>query len=65
MTTKSTVESTWVEDIAQFLYHLDPDTRKITMRHEKIELKIITNSVSSSLTKLAWILTCLNNNLLE
>ena len=30
MTTKSKVESTWAEDKGQFLYHLDPNTRKIT-----------------------------------
>ena len=28
MTTKSKVESVWAEDIGQFLYHLDLDTRK-------------------------------------
>ena len=37
------------EDIGQFLYHLDPDTRKITRGIEKINLKII-NSDPSSLT---------------
>ena len=30
MTTKSMVESAWAEDIGQFLYHVDHDTRKIT-----------------------------------
>ena len=45
MTTKSMLESTWAEDMGQFLYHLDSDI-------EKIKLKII-NSVPSSLTKLA------------
>ena len=29
MTTKSMVESTWAEDMEQFLYHQDPDSRKI------------------------------------
>ena len=46
------VESTWAEDMRQFLDQLDPDTRKITRRLEKIKLKII-NSVPLSLTKLA------------
>ena len=41
MTTKSIVESAWVEDMGQFLYHLDPDTRKITRKLEKIKAKII------------------------
>ena len=52
MTTKSMVESAWAGDMGQFLYHLDPDARKITRSLEKIELKII-NSVPASLTKLA------------
>ena len=51
MTTKSMVESSWTEDMGQFLYHLDPDTRKITKRLEKIKSKKI-NNVPSSLTKL-------------
>ena len=38
MTTKSMVESAWTEDMGQFLYHLDPDTRKITKRLEKITI---------------------------
>ena len=54
MTTKSVVESAWAEDVRPFLCHLDPDTRKITRRLEKIELKE-NYSVPSSLTKLAWI----------
>ena len=54
MMTKSMVESTWAEDMGQFFYHLDSDTRKITSNLEKIKLKII-NSVPSSLTKLALI----------
>ena len=79
---KSIVESTCAEVMGQFLYHLDPDprkiwdhldpntrkiwdlldpnSRKITRSLEKIELKII-NSVPSSLTKLAWIITCCLN----
>ena len=53
MTTKSMVESTRAEDMGQFLYHFDPDTKKkkITKRLEKLQLKMI-NSVP------------LNNNLL-
>ena len=35
MTTKSMVESAWAEDMGQFLYHLDPNTRKITRSLEK------------------------------
>ena len=35
MMTKSMVESAWAEDIGQFLYNLDPATRKIR-RLEKI-----------------------------
>ena len=52
LTIKSMVESPWTEDMGQFLYHLDPDTRKITRRLERIKFKII-NSVPSSQTKLA------------
>ena len=52
MTIKSMVESTWAEVMGQFLYHLDPNTRKITRSLEKIKLKII-NCVPSSLTKFA------------
>ena len=50
----SMVESAWAEDMGQFLYHLDPNTRKITKRLEKIKLKTI-NSVPLSLIKLAGI----------
>ena len=53
-------ESTQAEDMGQFIYHLDPDTRKITWYLEKIKLKII-NSVPLSLTKFAWIITCCLN----
>ena len=60
MMTKSMIESDWAEDMGQFLYHLDPDTKKITRSLEKIKLKII-NSVPLSLTKLAWIITCYLN----
>ena len=60
MTTKSINENAWAEDMGRFLYHVDPDTRKITRSLEKIELKII-NSVISSLTKLTWIITCCLN----
>ena len=52
MMTKSMVESALAENMEQFLYHLDPDTSKITKSLEKMKLKII-NSVPSSLTKLA------------
>ena len=52
--TKSMVESAWAEDMGQFLYHLDPNTRKITRKLEKLQMKII-NSVPSSLTKFAYI----------
>ena len=31
MTTKSRVESAWAEDMGQFFYHQDPETRKIIM----------------------------------
>ena len=37
MIIKSMVESTWAEYMGQFIYHLDPDTRKITGRLEKIK----------------------------
>ena len=53
------VESTWTEYMGQFLYHPDPDTKKIKRRLEKIKLKII-NSVPSSLRKLSRIITCFN-----
>ena len=53
MTTKNLVESAWAEDMGQFLYYLDLDTRKITSRLEKLQLKI--NSVPSSFIKLALI----------
>ena len=49
MTNKSMVERAWAEDMGQFLYHIDPDTKKIKRRLEKI-LKII-NSVPQFLTK--------------
>ena len=45
MTTKSIVESAWAEDMGQFPFHLDPDTRKITRRLEKIKLEIKKYSV--------------------
>ena len=41
MTTKSMVENTWAEDMGQFLYHRDPEKRKITRKLEKLQLKII------------------------
>ena len=52
MTIKSMVDSDWAEDIGQFFYHQDPNTRKITRRFEKLQLKMI-NSVPLSLIKLA------------
>ncbi len=52
ITTKSMVESAWAEDMGQFLYHLDLDTRKIPKRHGKLQLKII-NNVPSPLLELA------------
>ena len=52
MTTKRMVESAGTENMGQFIYDLDPDTRKISRSLEKMKLKII-NSVTSSLTKLA------------
>ena len=39
MKTKSMVESAWAEDMEQLLYHLDPDTRKITRIFEKLQIK--------------------------
>ena len=39
MTTKNMVESVEAEDVGQFLYDLDPDTRKITMNLEKSNQK--------------------------
>ena len=47
MTTKSMVESAYAEDMGQFLYHLDPDTRKITGSLEKRKLKMIKSVPSS------------------
>ena len=39
MTIKSMIESAGAEDMGQFLYHLDPDTRKITRSLEKNKIK--------------------------
>ena len=36
MTTKSMIETAWVENMGQILYHLDSDARKITRRLEKL-----------------------------
>ena len=55
MTTKSMVESAWAEDMGHFLYHVDPDTRKITRRLEKLQLKIIKCSIFFKVT-------CLNKS---
>ena len=61
MTTKCTeVESTGAEDMGQFLNHLNPDTRKITRRLEKLQLKII-NNIPLSLIKLDLVTTCCLN----
>ena len=54
------VERAWAENMGQFLYHLDPDTNKITKLEEKLRLEII-NSAPSSLIKLALITTCCLN----
>ena len=35
------VESAWAEDMGQFLYRLDTNTRKINKRLKKLQLKII------------------------
>ena len=59
MMTENIVKSIWAEDMGQFLYHLDPNTRKITRRLEKLQLKIINKQRSIVFNK-----TCLNNNLL-
>ena len=50
--TKSMVEST--EDMGEYLYHLDPDTKKRARSLEKLQSKII-NSVQSSLIILTLI----------
>ena len=57
MMIKSKVESVWVENMGQFLYYLDPNTRKLTRTLEKIKLKIIKCSI-------VFNKTCLNYNLL-
>ena len=57
MKTKSMVENAWAEDMGQFLYNLDSDTRKITRSLKKI--KLINKDCSIVFNK-----TCLNNNLL-
>ena len=49
MMTKSMIESIWAENMGQFLYRLNRNSRKIT-RLEKLLLKII-NSVPSSLVR--------------
>ena len=53
--TKIMVESSGVKDMGQFLYNLDPDTRKLTRTFEKLPLKIIKCSIV--LNK-----TCINYN---
>ena len=53
--TKSMVKSAWAEDMGQFLYHLDPNTRKIT----KLEKITIKNNKQCSIV---FNKTCLNNN---
>ena len=59
-TTPDNDQSAWAKDMGQFIYHLHPDTWKITRSLENIKLKLI-NSVPSPLTKLAWIITCCLN----
>ena len=39
MTTKSTVESSRPENMGEFLYYLDPDTRKIRRNLEKNKIE--------------------------
>ena len=51
------VENAWAEDMGTFIYYIDPGTRKITKRFEKLQLKMI-NSLPSSLIKLALNKTC-------
>ena len=48
-------ESAWTEDMGQFFYHLDLDTRKVTSTLERIKFKIV-NDVPSFFTKYAWII---------
>ena len=52
------VESAWPEDMGQFLYHLDPDTRIITKILEKMKLEIMNKQRSIVFNK-----TCLKKNL--
>ena len=56
MTTKSMVESAWAEEMRQFLYHLDPLTRKY---EESLKNKSKDNKQCS----IVFNKTCLNNNL--
>ena len=58
MTIKSMVVSAWAEDMGQFLYHLNPDKRKIRRTLEKLQLKI------KKQCSIVFNKTCLNNNLL-
>ena len=44
MMTKSMFKNSQAEDMEQFLYHLDPNARKI--RLEKLQLKIINKECS-------------------
>ena len=39
MTIKSMIESTWAEDMGQFLNNLDPDTRKLQGNLIKLDKK--------------------------
>ena len=52
MTTKIMVESAWAEDMGQFRYHLDLDTRKISRILEKIKLKMINKQCSIVFNKI-------------
>ena len=51
MTTKSMVESARAEDMRQFLYHLDPYTRKITRSLQKVKSRIKTCKQTFTLAK--------------
>ena len=46
MMIKSVIKSTWAEDMGQFLYHTDPNSRKISRRLEKLQLKMINKQYS-------------------
>ena len=58
MTTKSMVESAWAEDMGQFLYNLDPDTRENNKESWKNKIE------NYKQCSIVFNKTCLNNNLL-